>query len=252
MEKNFPMATQEELVANSDDCAICWDKMDTARKLPCGHLFHNFCLRSWLEQDTSCPTCRTSLRNRTDSIETNGTSTPGVGVDPSVGPGGGVGAANGLGRGDNNGDNRENGGIRNHFYHFDFSRYLRGLPTVSVEVSRMNVNIGLMTRNTQPNISLASTSMEEVFTQAQLEAMARQVIEAFPSMPLTTVIADLRQTRSINETLENILDGHLVIPPQEEPQSSFRSSTEEISSTMTVPDETGICKQEGAFAQQAK
>lgn len=36
----FAVATAEELVANSDDCAICWDTMQTARKLPCGHLFH--------------------------------------------------------------------------------------------------------------------------------------------------------------------------------------------------------------------
>ena len=63
MEKNFPMASKEELCKNSDDCPICWDKMETGRKLPCGHLFHNYCLRSWLEQDTSCPTCRKSLRN---------------------------------------------------------------------------------------------------------------------------------------------------------------------------------------------
>lgn len=36
----FSVATAEELAANDDDCAICWDSMLTARKLPCGHLFH--------------------------------------------------------------------------------------------------------------------------------------------------------------------------------------------------------------------
>jgi len=40
MEKRFPTATSEELLANNDDCAICWDAMEVARKLPCGHLFH--------------------------------------------------------------------------------------------------------------------------------------------------------------------------------------------------------------------
>jgi autocrine motility factor receptor len=34
------MATVEELNNNDDDCAVCWEKMETARKLPCGHLFH--------------------------------------------------------------------------------------------------------------------------------------------------------------------------------------------------------------------
>jgi len=36
----FAVATPEELLANNDDCAICWDSMTSARKLPCGHLFH--------------------------------------------------------------------------------------------------------------------------------------------------------------------------------------------------------------------
>ncbi|XP_023232772.1 E3 ubiquitin-protein ligase AMFR-like isoform X2 [Centruroides sculpturatus] len=61
METTYPLASANELEENSDDCAICWDRMDLARKLPCGHLFHNSCLRSWLEQDISCPTCRKSL-----------------------------------------------------------------------------------------------------------------------------------------------------------------------------------------------
>lgn len=40
MEKSYPLATQDDLNHNSDNCAICWEKMETARKLPCGHLFH--------------------------------------------------------------------------------------------------------------------------------------------------------------------------------------------------------------------
>lgn len=40
MEKTYPLATAEDLSHNSDNCAICWEKMDTARKLPCSHLFH--------------------------------------------------------------------------------------------------------------------------------------------------------------------------------------------------------------------
>ncbi|KAF0040796.1 hypothetical protein F2P81_006694 [Scophthalmus maximus] len=41
METRFPVATTDELSANNDDCAICWDAMSAARKLPCGHLFHS-------------------------------------------------------------------------------------------------------------------------------------------------------------------------------------------------------------------
>lgn len=32
--------------------------MVTAKKLICGHLFHMHCLRSWLERQHTCPTCR--------------------------------------------------------------------------------------------------------------------------------------------------------------------------------------------------
>lgn len=38
----FAVATPEELAVNNDDCAICWDSMQSARKLPCGHLFHKY------------------------------------------------------------------------------------------------------------------------------------------------------------------------------------------------------------------
>ena len=34
------MATREELAALDDPCAICWERMENARKLPCNHFFH--------------------------------------------------------------------------------------------------------------------------------------------------------------------------------------------------------------------
>ncbi|KAG0589656.1 hypothetical protein KC19_1G037100 [Ceratodon purpureus] len=61
----LPDATQDELLAYEDDCAICKEPMARAKRLPCAHLFHLACLRSWLDQglaDTySCPTCRRPL-----------------------------------------------------------------------------------------------------------------------------------------------------------------------------------------------
>ncbi|KAF6777179.1 hypothetical protein AHF37_03455 [Paragonimus kellicotti] len=45
----------------SDVCAICWDPLSTWRLLPCRHAFHESCLRSWLEQNPTCPTCRREL-----------------------------------------------------------------------------------------------------------------------------------------------------------------------------------------------
>ncbi|XP_024371352.1 E3 ubiquitin protein ligase RIN2 [Physcomitrium patens] len=61
----LPDATQEQLLAYEDDCAICKEPMARAKRLPCAHLFHLPCLRSWLDQGLaetySCPTCRRPL-----------------------------------------------------------------------------------------------------------------------------------------------------------------------------------------------
>lgn len=118
MESNFPVASQEDIECFSDECAICWDGMETARKLPCGHLFHNSCLRSWLEQDTSCPTCRTSFKGQQQDDLTDVVDDQSESEEEFI----------------------ETGRThqRNHFFHFDSSRYtnnpfLSWLPTISIE-----------------------------------------------------------------------------------------------------------------------
>ncbi|KAD5508176.1 hypothetical protein E3N88_15879 [Mikania micrantha] len=58
MNDRFPDATPEELNANDATCIICREEMTTAKRLVCGHLFHVHCLRSWLERQHTCPTCR--------------------------------------------------------------------------------------------------------------------------------------------------------------------------------------------------
>ena len=61
----FPDATPEEL-ADGVTCIVCRDEMDAAKKLPCGHMFHSVCLRSWLVEQAVCPICRASLTQRPD------------------------------------------------------------------------------------------------------------------------------------------------------------------------------------------
>lgn len=75
MDQRYPNATAEEMERLSDKtCIICREDMearteaqnqardsrqgpnDTPKKLPCGHIFHFHCLRSWLERQQSCPT----------------------------------------------------------------------------------------------------------------------------------------------------------------------------------------------------
>ncbi|KAI6135786.1 hypothetical protein EV401DRAFT_1844089 [Pisolithus croceorrhizus] len=84
MEERYPDATEQEMLVLTDrTCIICREEMlirgnsgedgssaspasydgpnTTPKKLPCGHIFHFYCLRSWLERQQSCPTCRRSV-----------------------------------------------------------------------------------------------------------------------------------------------------------------------------------------------
>ncbi|KAI8993321.1 hypothetical protein BDB01DRAFT_715922 [Pilobolus umbonatus] len=80
MNELYPNATTEDLTRSSDiTCIICREEMqvvdvngenqespahrvengqnlDQPKKLPCGHIFHFHCLRSWLERQQTCPT----------------------------------------------------------------------------------------------------------------------------------------------------------------------------------------------------
>lgn len=96
MNNRFPDATPEELNLSDATCIICREEMTTAKKLICGHLFHVHCLRSWLERQNTCPTCRalvappengtSSTGLRADSHQ-QGTSTTGTSFQGSVGQG---------------------------------------------------------------------------------------------------------------------------------------------------------------------
>ncbi|WAQ88634.1 hypothetical protein PtA15_10A53 [Puccinia triticina] len=88
MNERYPNATRAEMESLADKtCIICREDMefrdehepaagdagpntngngagaaagpnDTPKKLVCGHIFHFHCLRSWLERQQTCPTCR--------------------------------------------------------------------------------------------------------------------------------------------------------------------------------------------------
>lgn len=47
---------------------------------------------------------------------------------------------------------------------------------------------------------------------SQLRNMARQVQQMFPRYPLSTIIADLQLSRSMEITIDNILEGRLLVP----------------------------------------
>lgn len=67
----YPDATPEELAAADNVCIICREEMVTAsKKLPCNHIFHTSCLRSWFQRQQTCPTCRLNiLRTPTTNVQ---------------------------------------------------------------------------------------------------------------------------------------------------------------------------------------
>tara|TARA_B100000519_G_scaffold199711_1_gene211484 strand:- start:532 stop:984 length:453 start_codon:yes stop_codon:yes gene_type:complete len=63
----IPVYTAE---GDLDDCTICQDKIkkgDQFRRLPCGvtvnHCFHKDCIDPWLKNNSTCPNCRSNLRD---------------------------------------------------------------------------------------------------------------------------------------------------------------------------------------------
>ncbi|KAL3286350.1 hypothetical protein HHI36_000858 [Cryptolaemus montrouzieri] len=67
----YPDATPEELAAADNVCIICREEMTTAsKKLPCNHIFHTSCLRSWFQRQQTCPTCRLNILRSPNSERT--------------------------------------------------------------------------------------------------------------------------------------------------------------------------------------
>jgi E3 ubiquitin-protein ligase synoviolin len=75
LNSQYPDVTAEQLRAYSDTiCIICREEMSSPagvndnaanqqqiKRLPCDHIFHKSCLRSWFQRQQTCPTCRTSI-----------------------------------------------------------------------------------------------------------------------------------------------------------------------------------------------
>jgi len=57
--------TSHDIEANeSNECSICLDDLvigQPALRIPCGHLFHEDCVKDWLRKSNECPVCRYEL-----------------------------------------------------------------------------------------------------------------------------------------------------------------------------------------------
>ncbi|KAL4798246.1 hypothetical protein BDV19DRAFT_357340 [Aspergillus venezuelensis] len=121
MNARYPDASAEE-VTREEVCIICREEMTPwqpgergasrvserlrPKKLPCGHILHFSCLRSWLERQQNCPTCRrpviapprTQGAAGVDQGQGNGGAGQPQNMQPGNQPGDGNGPANGLPR----------------------------------------------------------------------------------------------------------------------------------------------------------
>lgn len=179
LEKCFHHVDEDQLREGEGVCAICWEKMTGARRLPCGHSFHFGCLRSWLEQDPVCPTCRFSLSK---SFQ--------------------VGSSN------RRRQNTRNGRSRNWLLYFNGASIASWLPTFSLEL-----------HNTPDEGDAVFTGNSPEFHRG-----AQQIHNMFPQVPLSTISLDLTNTKSISQTVDNILSGAILVSTETNTQSILPST----------------------------
>lgn len=59
-----------EQVSSKLQCSVCWEDFqlkETVYQLPCQHVYHETCIRPWLELHGTCPICRQNLGNSDQS-----------------------------------------------------------------------------------------------------------------------------------------------------------------------------------------
>ena len=67
--KNVPREYTKNEIMEYDktsygECIICFDDMTTQLEaLPCGHLFHEKCIRAWMKKSYNCPVCSSCMFN---------------------------------------------------------------------------------------------------------------------------------------------------------------------------------------------
>ncbi|XP_044965796.1 E3 ubiquitin protein ligase RIN2-like isoform X1 [Hordeum vulgare subsp. vulgare] len=230
----LPDATYDEICTYDDECAICRGPMARAKKLPCNHLFHLPCLRSWLDQglmeDYSCPTCRRPLflssqghsRSTTAEIANIQQTVPeqqnpsdgvwrGAGLDsrlappwssPGVDDPSSSSAVRSVGLSGVQMMMRQFASVTDNYGHTDttwnlWPESMAGPSIIPSSSSRPDgVSASLRFRGTAgtPNGSMLRVNI-----------MVDRVREVLPHMPDELIIEDLMRTNNVNATVNNLL-----------------------------------------------
>jgi hypothetical protein len=66
------------------------------------------------------------------------------------------------------------------------------------------------------------------------------VREVFPDMPMSIILEDLRATRSVELTIENIVDGRVIIPPGFSSIDNDGNQSREDESTPPIPENMAL------------
>lgn len=150
------------------------------------------CLLHWLEQDPSCPTCRRQL------LETNSLN-PISYLSP-----------------------RESWPLT------AWSRLLQPNPNSSSPVSIVENSSSLESLAEQVSLLLILSFIDYMISLIY----DLQLLQMFPDYPMDALIDDLRETRSVDATVENILEGRL-LPMQDYPSFQNKQSLLDLSTSLT-------------------
>ncbi|VVC28847.1 Hypothetical protein CINCED_3A018772 [Cinara cedri] len=160
----YPDATAQDLQTIENVCIICREDMSAAaaKKLPCNHIFHTSCLRSWFQRHQTCPTCRLDILRPTPITlpSTTVSGPPPTSVPPTVGastPSSSVSSSNNA---DANGQglpgHNQAGNISNFFNNqsplpYQFRQYAYQQQRTSVDGNNSNTNENLNNSDSQQN-----------------------------------------------------------------------------------------------------
>ncbi len=136
-------------------------------------------MRSWLEQDTSCPTCRKTLQDENQQQQTNANSAQDANQQRP----------------------------QQQIYQFNGSRYFRWLPNFSLQI--MNAGGGGRGRGGAAAQIVLPNLLQRTLNQDQLNEMTQHISQIFPHISFDLIINDLRRTQSIEHTIENIVEDRI-------------------------------------------
>jgi hypothetical protein len=72
--KHLEKSLSEYMKGTDTECSICFAKIRAKMlyRLPCEHIFHEDCIKKWINEQNSCPLCRKVVdENKTTSLPEN-------------------------------------------------------------------------------------------------------------------------------------------------------------------------------------